>query len=1084
MNPQIDLAQWLEQLGLSKYLDVFQENDIDIEVLPELTESDFAELGVSLGHRKKILKALKLLQTETSPAPVEAPRPATNPAPAETTPPGQQIKDAERRYLTLMFCDLADSTRLANHIDIEDMHEINRAFQETCTLAINKIDGFVARYMGDGILAYFGYPAAHENDAERAIIAGLEITKGIRKLSERYTLPDDMMLSVRVGIATGPVVVEVIGSGASQESAVVGEAPNLAARLQGFAAPNSIVIEPSTQKLLQGRYELESLGAHPMKGFTEPIEIWQVLGEQNVDGREKAVESKFAVPMVGRDEEMNLLASRWQRVKSGEGQVVLLSGEAGIGKSRITQSLMDNVKPEALARIRFFCSPFHTQTALHPFLFQMQKEAGISDHDQPIEKQKKLEKVILDAYGFSREIFAIIASLISLELDDSYTAENRDAVSQLNLLQTALVEFLTSRASIGPVLLVIEDAHWADPTSLNLLDTLINEARDCQLYILVNSRPEASFSYNESHVTRLSLNKLSEKDVGKMIRGIAQSNGLPENVIASINQKSDGIPLFIEEVTKMLVDNTSDEVQTSVNTDIRVPDSLQASLLSRLDRLGEVKALTQTASVVGVSFDSGILSHLLEIEQNALEQQIAILVENDIIHQQRNPGVQSYRFKHALLREAAYESLLRRNRNQIHVNVANYLRDRTENKTGTDDSLIAYHFSRAGDDINAFEHWLNAGLHAMESGATLEAVGLLDNAKACKIPTSDSAAYLETQYELELTHGRAMNASYGAASRPALEAFRKAVEIAKSLNNIDKQINALDYEFGIMFNAGNIEESLQPAEAMLAIGTENDDLVGKISGYQVLGMAYYSLGDFEQARFALESALDTKGQEVTGINSYPSMTLDYLSYVLFIMGEPERARETCEAAIMSARQESEYSTASALSNSSYTQYMLGNMELVRSYAEELAEIAERNGQYMYHNRSQVFSNLVKASVDHERESLEFLENAVNKLLQSKEEIDITLLLGAVADIQINFQDYGSARQTLETGIEIATRNKEHFYLAELFRLKALLEISELRQDWQSAAQKNIDRAKDIATQQKATGWLKKIKNTENLIHAS
>ncbi|MEM7194169.1 MAG: AAA family ATPase [Pseudomonadota bacterium] len=1068
-----DTNNWLKKIGLEQYTDTFAENDIDLDVLPELSEQDLKDIGISLGHRKKLLKAIASLDTGSAAADPE-PKSATL-SQVTNTPE----TDPERRYLTLMFCDLADSTKLSAHMDMEDVHEINRAFQETCTLAINKISGFVARYMGDGILAYFGYPTAHENDAERAVIAGLEITRAIKKLSERYNLPDGMQLNVRVGIATGPVVVEIIGSGASQESAVVGEAPNLAARLQSFAAPNSLVIEPATKRLLDERYQLESLGSHPMKGFSGPIEVWAVLGEENRNSFEAPSNRYYATPLIGRDEEMGLLMSRWQRVKSGEGQVVLLSGEAGIGKSRVTQALLDQVKPEAAARIRFFCSPYHTQTALHPFLSQIQRESGVSPERENRDNQSRLEQVLLKQYGFSRDILAIIASMISVELDEQYVTTERDAVSQLNLLQAALVEFLVSASKLGPVLLVVEDSHWIDPTSRNLLDTLVSECSAEQLYILANSRPESLLSYNDSHVTKLSLNKLSERDTNQMIQQISADSGLSESIIKNINIKSDGIPLYIEEVTKMLIENQPDVGEGSMVADqsaMRVPDSLQASLLSRLDKLGDTKAIAQAAAVAGEGFDPSIIQHLSEKNESTVQSSLDLLVDSDVIVRYTSGSAAAYRFRHALLKDAAYESLMRKRRSGLHHRAAEFIKGSCGTGKPMNHEMIAYHFGRAGVEDDAYFHWVHAGLSALEAGATMEAAALLDNAKSCDIKDSRYAEDRDLRYRLQMGHGRALNASYGASSEAAHQAFRDAVEISLENGSIEQQIDSLDYEFGIIFNSGSIEDSLEPAEKMLAIGVENDHLIGRISGYQVLGMAYYTLGEFEQARFALESALDTKGQIVTGINSYPSMTLDYLSYVLFALGEEQAARSRCEEAIASARSESSYSTASALYNSSITRYMLGEFNHVNDYAKELIQITEETGQFMYLNRGHMLQNLVLAGREQDSDALDFVVAASEKLLESGEEIDMTFTLGVVAELQIGFNRYRDAKQSLDQALALAEKNSERFYLAELYRLKALLARADSSLESLSALDL-LEKAYSVATEQDAKGWIDKIQIT-------
>jgi class 3 adenylate cyclase/tetratricopeptide (TPR) repeat protein len=1072
-----DIYNWLSSLGLSQYTESFEANDIDLEVLDELTESDLAALNISLGHRKKILKAIRKIDS-----PVEQ---------SESLPPEIPFASAtaslepERRYMTLLFCDLADSTRIAAGLDIEDMHDINRAYQIACTEAINKFGGFVARYMGDGVLAYFGYPAAREDDAERAVLASLEITRKIKKLGDQFTLFDGMTLSVRVGIATGQVVVETIGDGTTKENAVVGEAPNLAARLQGLAEPNSILVGPDTYRLVQDTFEFTKLGKKPIKGYMDPLPVWLVKQERPVEQRFSKKRSRHLTPLIGREEELTLLVSRWKRTVAGEGQVVLLSGEAGMGKSRLIESLLEEIN-EPYQLLRFYCSPYHSRSPLHPYLTNLIRESGISPEDDDEKQYSKIKDLLLGQYEFDENFLHTITSLISLNVKAESKTNETDPQRQLLLAQENLIRSVMNHSRKEPVLIVVEDTHWIDPSTLKVLELLINRNHDHAVMLLLSRRMEKPAHYAQSHITNLSLSKLTSRQSEQLINEISKNIGLDESVVHSISEKSAGIPLFIEEVTKVMLDSRGDQSGFDKPQSVRVPDTLQASLLAMLDRLGTAKQLAQCASVIGGAFEKMILGHISELVNDTVDSGIEVLVDQNIVYRQSGVTDTRYRFRHALLRDAAYESLLKKTRRKIHGMAADYLSSAEKTGLNTGKDVIAYHYDQAGDNVNAFRYWLEAGESAFNSGATTEAVELLDNAVSHLGSFAPSEINLDRVYRLHMTRGRALNASLGAVSEEAHASFRNAVTIAREIGNIEQVIDALDWEFGITFNAGMLRKSLVPAQTMLEIGDDNDHLAARISGHQVLGMAYCALGEFDQSRQHLESALDTEGQEVSGLNCYPSMTLDYLSYVKYFIGDRESALSLCNQAIESARLESDYATASALSNSCFTQMLLGNTDKVLEYSEEVIDLARDRGQHMFTNRGLLFQNLALASIDQDPQALEKVVRATNTLLESKEEIDLSYLLGMTAEIQISLGDFDAAGESLDRALALSEKNEEMFYRAELLRLAAELSLAS---EVESGAEKKsateitsyLDEAMAIANQQNANSWIDKIRTTKNLV---
>lgn len=537
-----NIAQWLEEHGLGQYAQAFADNAVDLETVPHLSEADLIELGLPLGHRRKLQAALAGLVTDAG-----ASRPAS--------PPDKDhapiAPDAERRQLTVLFCDLAGSTELSARLDPEDMRELLLAYQEACSRVIARYDGYIAKFMGDGVYAYFGYPTAHEDDAERAITAGLGIVDAVTALEHD--------LAVRIGVATGNVAVgDLIGEGASEEANVVGEAPNLAARLQAIAEPNTIVIGAATHRLAGGMFETVDLGAQNLKGFSDPVGAWRVLRASTSESRFQATRGEHLTDLIGREEELDTLLRRWQRAKKGEGQVVLISGEPGIGKSRLAQALQDKLISEPHTRLRYQCSPYHTNSALHPIIEQFERVAGFEAGDSPDVKLNKLEAALAKSGRPVDDTARLIASLLSIPTADRYPALNVSPQRQKELTLNALVDQLAGLAEQQPVLFVFEDAHWVDPTSQELLEMTVERVPDAAVLMLITHRPEFDAPWvGRSRVTPIILNRLERRDCALMVENVAKEFGIADELRDRIATQTDGVPLFIEELTKSVLETAT-----------------------------------------------------------------------------------------------------------------------------------------------------------------------------------------------------------------------------------------------------------------------------------------------------------------------------------------------------------------------------------------------------------------------------------------------------------------------------------------------------------------------------------------------
>src|SRR3984893_13662289 len=637
----MDLGDWLRSLGLEQYETVFRENAIDETILHDLTENHLREIGVPLGARLKLLKAIAALSARTS---------ATDPS--ADVAPTRPIDAVERRHVTVMFSDLVGSTALSARMDPEDLREVISVYHKCAAEIVRRFGGFVSQYLGDGVLVYFGYPQAHEDDAERAVRAGLELIAAVAGLNTRASL------QTRVGIATGLVVVgDLVDAGGSQERGIIGETPNLAARLQAFAEPNMIVIAEATRKLLGNLFELQDLGAKEIKGIAGSVRVWAALRASSIESRFEALHVSGLTALVGREEESELLLRRWARAKNGEGQVVLLSGEAGIGKSRLTAALLESVSAEPHMRLRYFCSPQHTDSALYPIIGQMERAAKQAHDDSPQARLDKLDALLAHTSTPAQNA-ALFAEMLSLVNDGRYprlelTPEQRRQRTLDGLI--AQMEALTRQK---PVLMIFEDAHWSDPTSLEVLDRVVGRIRNLRVLLIVTFRPEFEPPWiGQPHVTALTINRLTEREIGAMVDRVVGNKLLPANIRQDIIERTDGIPLFVEEMTKAVLEaegegearNTAAAVPSPA---LAVPASLQASLMARLDRLGPAKEVAQIGAAIGREFSHALLSSVARKSEPELSSALDRLIETGLIFRQGVPPHASYLFKHALVQDA------------------------------------------------------------------------------------------------------------------------------------------------------------------------------------------------------------------------------------------------------------------------------------------------------------------------------------------------------------------------------------------------------------------------------------------------
>jgi class 3 adenylate cyclase/tetratricopeptide (TPR) repeat protein/ABC-type transport system involved in cytochrome c biogenesis ATPase subunit len=839
------IAEWLASIGLSEYAQRFADNGIDLSVIRDLTEQDLKDLGVLLGHRRKILRAIAELD-------------GVAPAPTETATEPVLRVDAERRHLTVMICDLVGSTALSTRLDPEDMRAVIDAYHAACARITRTYDGFLAEFRGDGILAYFGYPSAHEDDAERSVRAGLDIIAAVSRLETRAAEP----LALRIGIATGVVVVgDLSRQGALREHAVVGETPNLAARLQTLAEPGTIVVAASTRRLLGDLFHLRDLGRHEVKGIAEPVSAWTVEGVSDSESRFEAVRAAGLTDLIGREDELDFLLERQRLAWKGEGQIVLISGEAGIGKSRLAAALAERIAGEPHTRLRYQCSPYDTNSALRPFTAQLERAAGFKTDDTSEQRLDKLEALLAMSASRIEAVAPNFAALLSIPFGERYASLELSPTQQRRRTLAALLDHFEGLARRQPILLSFEDVHWADATSLELLDLTVDRVRHLPVLALFTFRPEFEPPWvGLPNVGSLTLGRLNSNDVENMVSRVTAGRVLPVEVMKQIVAKTDGNPLFVEELTKtvletgILVEDAEGYRLERPLPPLAIPETLQDSLMARLDRLAPVREIAQLGAAIGREFSYSLVRALVGRDETALKHGLAQLEQAGLVFRRGEPPEAVYSFKHALVRDAAYESVLKSRRHQLHGQIARALEERFAEIVASQPEIVAHHFTEAGLVDPAIEYWLKAGVKAYSLYANEDAVRFFERALTLlkKLP--------ETRDNFE----RAVDIRF--QLRNALLPLGETDRVLRSLDELDPILASLGdklrsaqyaaYRCNHHFLIGEQRRAIEFAETAIRLAREHGDRGVLSESLYRLGQSYNALGEYRQAITLLEQSLE------------------------------------------------------------------------------------------------------------------------------------------------------------------------------------------------------------------------------------
>jgi len=1033
-SSMMSAAEWLESIGLGEYAQRFAENAIDLSILRDLTDQDLKELGVLLGHRRKMLRAIAGLGAA-----------AIAPTSSAAQPKTESRDEAERRHLTVMFCDLVGSTALSTRLDPEEMWRVVASYQAAIRAVIERYQGMIAQYMGDGVLAYFGYPVAQEDSAVQAVHAALEIVDAVARLRTDV----GVALQVRIGIATGTVVVtELLVNEISAEQATVGETPNLAARLQTLAEPGTVLICPITRQLSGGYFIYRDLGPLSLKGWAQPISASQVLGTSGVESRFEAMHTSKLPSLFGREEEIDLLLRRWRQATREEGRVVLLTGEPGIGKSHIALALDERLQSEPHITLRYFCSAHHTHSALSPFINQIERAAGFKHNDPPAEKLAKLDALVARSTD-NPEHGAVLASLFALPPDNRYSLEDLTPQRRKEKTFEALLAQLDGLAARQPILIIFEDVHWIDPTSLEFLAATVEHVPRLRALLIITARPQFTPPWpSYPHLTTIALTRLGRRDGAALVMRVTGGKTLPKEVMDQILAHTDGVPLFIEELTKMVLEGgllrerDGEYVLEGPLLPLAIPTTLQASLTARLDRLSPVREVAQIGAVAGREFHYELLNAVAGLPKQKLDESLDQLVRSELIFRRGEIPHSIYTFKHALLRDAAYAGLLKNRRVQLHAAIAKALEQEFPEVVQTQPEIIAYHYTEAGSYEKALHHWYKAGKKSAARSADKEAVGHLKQGLRL-IPNIDNPMLRnKSELLLQTLLGNSLRAITGWSTDSVKHAYTRALQLCKE-SGLDEHI--LPAVFGLWtwnFLRAALGEAQTLAEYLLKSAENADDAVYKVLAHQALGFTLFAQGKFVSAHAELERSIsyceDSRARTYLDLSAQdPRVHVrSYDGMALWLLGYPDRALQICaEARHYADASQHPFSEAFARTIGLRVHQFRGEAAIVADQANAAITFCEEHEFVHYLAMGLILRGWANAQQGEFENGVADIQEGLEKERATGALLLETYALGLLADACIRNKHYGQAFDFLEQArLRLDDKNSERFYAAEIYRL--------------------------------------------------
>lgn len=1041
------IATWLEEIGLGAHVEAFVENGIDRDILSELSDSDLADLGLNLGDRRRLQRALRDSLSETD-------------ATVDTQ------SDAERRQISVLFCDLVGSTELSRTLDPEDMRELLAAYQQACTAVIARYDGYVAKFMGDGIYAYFGYPLAHEDDAERATNAGLTIVQAVAALEQD--------LSVRIGIATGTVAVgDIIGSGSSEEAAIVGEAPNLAARLQALSAPNKVTIGSATFRLAGALFETEALGRHDLKGFDEPVPAWNVRRPRRTESRFHAMHRRELSTLVGREDELDILRRRWEEVKGGTGHTVVVSGEPGIGKSRLIHAFREQLAGETSFIRTLQCSPHHSNTAMFPFLERASLDIGIDPADTDATKVAKLVAWIEAGNQSAHEIAPILGPMLGIDCSAEFPVLDVTPQRHKELMWRAFADRVSNIAAQTPLLMIFEDAHWIDPTSLENIGLYVERARDIAAMFVVTCRPEFSAPWTgQAHTTLLSLNRLGRDQCAALVRDVGGVDSLSPDVVEQIADRTDGVPLFVEELTKAVVEARHDDPSASA---IEVPETLQDSLEARLDRLGPAREIAQVGAVIGRSFDYRLIAEVTDIDDVDLRNRLERLQASGLIFWSGTTPDASYAFKHALIQDTAYASLLRRARVGHHKRIADVLQSSFPDIASARPELLAHHFTEAEMAEPAIEQWTLAGTEAAQRGSNVECIEYLERALSLLETLPATGTRDATELEILTQLGPAVMVVKGWAAPEVGKVYDRAHGLAGAMERSAHLVPPLVGAWLYQNARGHYDQADRLTSELFDIADATSDIELKLQAHHSAWPIPMFRGRFETSGHHIEQGLELYEYDRHKHHCYLYMGHDPAvcahacgAQAIWALGETEKARQHADVALDLARRLNHAPTlAFALWYVSGANAARDDVDAVQVAADELLALSQEQKLAQTEASARFLGGWAIARNGDVRDGLRTMQLGFQGWERIGARAWLQLFSGLYVDALIQGKRYGDALEAADTALAYSDGIGERWWESRVYHLRgeALLHKGETE-----LADQSFRAAVETAGQQGAPSW--------------
>jgi class 3 adenylate cyclase/predicted ATPase len=993
--------------------------------------------------------------------------------------------DAERRQLTVMFCDLVDSTALSGQLDPEDLREVVRAYQSTCTEVIQRFDGYVAQLLGDGLLVYFGYPHAHEDDPQRAVRTGLGILAALGDLNTRLQQEKGIQLALHMGIHTGLVVIGEMGSGGRQEQLALGETPNVAARIQGAAAPNTLVISDATSRLVQGYFVCQDLRVQSLRGVAEPVAVYRVLSESGATSRLDVAQPRGLTPLVGRDQEVGLLLERWEQAKSCQGQVVLLSGDAGIGKSRLVQMLKDHVTQEPHTCWECRSAEYYQNTALFPLTDLFQRILRFDAHETADTKLEKLTHALSQYRLPLEESVQLFAPLLSLPIsEDTYPPLQLSPQRQRQKALETLVAILQELAEHQPVLFILEDLHWTDPTTLELLTLVIEQIPTTSILTVLTCRPHFQPAWHHrSYSTEITLNRLSPTQVEQIVTRMTDGKTFPAEVLQQILEKTDGVPLYVEEMTKAILESgqlkavDGHYALTGSFSTFAIPATLQDSLMARLDRLVTAKAVAQYAAVIGRQFSYELLQAVSQVDEVILQHELGRLVEAEIVYHRGVPPQATYTFKHALIQDAAYQSLLRSTRQQYHQRIAQIVEAQFPETAEAEPELLAYHYTAAGLTEQAVHYWQHAGQHALQRSANQEAVQHLTTGLALLARLPETPTRAQQELDLQIALGPALAATKGHAAPEVETTYARARELCQRMGDTPQVFPVLWGLWLFYDSRGELQTSHELGERLLTMAQFVQDPALLLQAHHTLGVTSFNLGEFApaQAHFEHGIALYHPQQHRSHAVLYgghdPGVCcLSQGACVLWFLGYPDRALQRMHEALTLGQELAHpHSLAIALHFAAELHQLRREGQAAQERAEMEIALSGEQGSAQWLARGTILRGWALAWQGQGAEGLAQMCQGLSAFRATGAEGRRTCFLALLAEGYRGTGEVQEGLRVLAEALAAAHNRGEHYCEAELHRLTGELLLLQSA-DQHAEAEACFHQALAIARRQQAKSW--------------